>query len=65
MNAGDYNYLDKVKNPHIIASKNKIYVDALKKFLAKLETPIVPYENFNKLMAVDALSPAHVAAEVK
>ena len=42
-----------------------IKIDALKKFLAKLETPLIPYEQFNRLMGFDGLTSAHILAEVK
>lgn len=39
----NFQYLKKIKNSHLIAS-------LIKRFFAKLKTPIIPYDSFNRLM---------------
>lgn len=39
----NFQYLKKIENSHLIAS-------LIKRFFAKLKTPVIPYDSFNRLM---------------
>ena len=54
--------LDHIKNPHIISSTWAKILDLIKRFLAKLETPIIPFEVFERIMDPSEASTEFLAA---
>ena len=50
IDCGNYDFIDTVTNPHIIASNNIIYLDAIKRFNQNLLTPIIPFPLFEFFM---------------
>lgn len=46
----NYDYLLNISNPHIVASRSYIKIDLIKRFLANLKVPLIPFKQFHQLM---------------